>query len=112
MKYNILVKDGYEPNNSIVIQLEFTNSNTAYHGITAAAKAACEEFLETSQGKESLEHNNGCFNWVDFANEVPTSICEKHGFSISNIVEIDDTVDAYEQLCNIIEVDDTVDTNE
>lgn len=96
MKCNILVKDDYKPNNSIVIQFEFTNNNTAYYG--AAVKAACREFFETSQGKESLERNNGCFNWVDFANEVPAPICEKHGFNISNIIEIDDTVDAYEQL--------------
>jgi len=98
VKYNILVKDDYEPDNSIVIQLDRVDS-AVYHNIASAVKNACCEFLETPQGKKVLKHNNDCFNWVDFVNEVPISICEKHGFTISNIIEIDNTVDAYEQLC-------------
>jgi ferredoxin len=41
---------------------------------------ACEEYVRTSGGLDTLKNNDGYFNWLDFDKCVPNEICEKYGF--------------------------------
>ena len=45
-------------------------------------RKACAEYVQTEEGKKTLDYNCGCFNWADFEANVPQDICEKHGFRV------------------------------
>lgn len=49
--------------------------------IISAVKAASNEYIATENGKRTLEHNCGYFNFADFLACVPEEICKKHGFT-------------------------------
>ena len=60
--------------------------------ISALQKAA-REFAGTDGGK-----TNGCFNWGDLVENIPTEICEKYGFRIIDTFQTDLIVAHDEQL--------------
>ena len=45
----------------------------------AAVKAACEEYVQSEEGRKVYQYNCGCFNWADFVQHVPKELCIKHG---------------------------------
>lgn len=47
--------------------------------VVEAIKAACKEYCQTEEGKQTYIGNCDCFNWGDFDAYVPNSICEHHG---------------------------------
>lgn len=69
--------------------------------IQSAVKAATSAYLQTEAGKELLELNCGCFNWKDFWDNVPNSICREYGFRRHfafyceniNIVDMNEQID-------------------
>ena len=65
--------------------------------ISALQKAA-REFAGTDGGKKVLENTNGCFNWGDLVENIPTEICEKYGFRIIDTFQTDLIVAHDEQL--------------
>lgn len=74
----------------MVIPCEILSDNPKFD-LTDAAKKAAAHYLKTEEGQLVYEYNNACFNWGDFAAEVPNEICMIHGFrkekeSINNIV--------------------------
>ncbi len=58
------------------------NIPTADFDIISAVKAASNEYINTEDGKKTLEHNGGCFNFADFLAYVPEEICKKHDFNL------------------------------
>ena len=42
-------------------------------------KAACEEYVQSEEGRKVYQYNCGCFNWADFVQHVPKELCIKHG---------------------------------
>lgn len=67
--------------------------------LQSAVRKACSEYMKTSDGAESYYTVKGeCFNWADFWDDVPNSICEKYGFRKINNIVSDDDVDWDEQL--------------
>ena len=63
-----------------------------------AVKAAAKEFLATEEGQKLLEQTCGAFNWGDFVESIPESLCLRHGFLLKDFQEIDKFVDLNEQL--------------
>lgn len=55
--------------------------------IIAAIKAASNEYIHTEEGKQTLDHNCGQFNFADFVNDVPRRICVKHGFEFDREID-------------------------
>lgn len=45
-----------------------------------AVKESVKEYLHTQSGKRTYLYNGKCFNWADFAVNVPNEINQKHGF--------------------------------
>lgn len=67
--------------------------------LQSAVRKACSEYMKTSDGAESYYTvKDECFNWADFWDDVPNSICEKYGFRKMNSIVSDDDVDWDEQL--------------
>lgn len=77
---------GLETTNLVMV-LDVDNENI---DIEQAVKNACKEYCLTNDGKETLEENNGYFNWGDFDTHVPNDICKKYGFTkvASNVSEV------------------------
>ena len=80
-------RHGGETHSSLIIELE------TEHGIDlfAAIKAACIEYCNTPDGKRFYrKKNHHTFNYGDFSNKVPNTICEKHGFRITSCATLRD----------------------
>jgi hypothetical protein len=65
--------------------------------LITAIKAACDEYCQTVEGKQTYMRNCHCFNWGDFDAYVPNSICEHHGIRKVDTF-ISETRDFNEQL--------------
>lgn len=72
--------------------------------LKAAVEAACVEYCQTEEGRETYEGNCNCFNWADFEAYVPDEICEKHGFKKINAEISGEIVNWDEQLVDEGEV--------
>lgn len=48
--------------------------------IVPAIKAACQDFLNTPEGRKEWDYNCSNFNYGDFDSSVPNSFCIPHGF--------------------------------
>ncbi len=68
-----------------------------------AVLAACREYCQTEEGKNTYIGNCDSFNWGDFDAYVPNSICEKHGFRKIDFEVNTENVDFNEQL--VLETD-------
>lgn len=66
--------------------------------LRAAVKAACTEYCQTKEGRETYEGNCNNFNWGDFDAYVPDELCEKHGFKRLRTEVSDEVVDFDELL--------------
>ena len=64
---------------AIVIPCELLSDNPDFD-LMDAVKKATAHFLRTDAGYSVYEENNACFNWGDFAAEVPNEICMIYGF--------------------------------
>lgn len=90
-----LFKDGYDRKDNIcrivaadknslddeplVIAIRILSNDEDFN-VIKAVRAACAEYVKTSDGSETLRANSGRFNWDDFESEVPNDICREHGF--------------------------------
>lgn len=74
--------------------------------IRQAVKAACLDYVGTEDGRKTYSYNCGCFNWADFACNVPNEICRNHGFERICSDEESMEVDWDEQLINEDDVED------
>ena len=63
-----------------------------------AVKAAAREYLATDEGKALLKQTCGAFNWGDFVESIPESLCLRHGFLLKDDKKVDRIVDLNEQL--------------
>lgn len=52
-----------------------------------AIRNACQEYIETEDGKTIYEQNNKSFNFGDLYTYVPRKLCEKHGFYLDKTIE-------------------------
>lgn len=96
---NILVADidEYLRNNTTnanVLTIVHDNSIDLHQAI----KNAVLEYSKTDDGKATLYRTCGNFTWGDFATDHNNDICKKYGFTISNVICIDDTISANESL--------------
>lgn len=74
--------------------------NMCKEDVLAAIEAACTEYIKTEEGARICDKNCGFFNWGDFVDYVPDSICLKHGITKMDgtDAEIISGVDFNEQL--------------
>lgn len=86
-----------------VLVLDFEVPNREFD-LKAAVKKATLEYCLTEEGKSVYSGNCHCFNWADFAAEIPESICRKHGFKLIPYQDADEIVDLHEQLVDESEV--------
>lgn len=77
---------------AICIHLTILSDNPDFN-IEAAVINACTEYMQTPDGRKTYEHNCGCFNWADFASDVPNEICRRHGFEKADQELADKEVD-------------------
>lgn len=91
--YSILAIEG-ETDTAIAFTFEAIRPTELYPAVKAAAK----EFLSTDEGQKALEQTCGAFNWGDFVESVPDSICLRHGFLLKGYQKIDRIVALNEQL--------------
>lgn len=66
--------------------------------VVPAVKAACQEYLNTVEGRKQYQENCENFNYGDFDMYVPNSICEHHGFTKAG----DDDVDVIDDDFNTL----------
>lgn len=93
MTYNIVCNEfGYD---SIVLSVTSLEKNI---NIEKAIHSACEEYISTDEGKKVYADNGNCFNWGDFAANVPNDLCRKYGFIIDNVLHSDMVVELNDQL--------------
>lgn len=64
----------------------------------AAVKAACQEYVQSKDGRRTYQYNCGSFNWADFVQHVPRELCIKHGFLWCDNELAEEAVDWDEQL--------------
>ncbi|TCO97346.1 hypothetical protein EV206_108150 [Flavonifractor plautii DSM 6740] len=69
----------------------------------AAVKAACEEYVQSEEGRKVYQYNCGCFNWADFVQHVPKELCIKHGLLRCDDELAEETVDWDEELVSSLE---------
>lgn len=84
-----------ETNTAIAVTFSYKDCNLDLH---SAVKAAALEFIQTPEGSQIYQHNCQAFNWGDFVNEAPSELCQRHGFTISSVVNADELVSLNEQL--------------
>lgn len=53
---------------------------SAEFDLISAVRDAAAEYCKTEEGWNLFEYHSFSFNWEDFAQAVPNSICKKHGF--------------------------------
>lgn len=63
-----------------------------------AIRAAAAEYCATKTGQKKIKDNGGSFNWGDFVDHVPDTVCKKHGFTVFSTFIADIFVDHNEQL--------------
>ena len=66
--------------------------------VVAAIKAAAAEFVATPDGEKAIEEAKGDFNYGDFVQNVPNSVCENHGFTVVDTFATNLVVDHDERL--------------
>lgn len=93
-------QDGFDVR---VLCLNFEVPNKDFD-LKAAVEAACVEYCQTEEGRNTYEGNCNNFNWADFDVHVPDEICEKHGFKKINAEISDEIVNLDEQLVDEDEV--------
>lgn len=64
---------------TITITCKILNRNI---DLKQAIKHAVTQYLKTPDGQRTYEYNCSCFNWADFATNVPNEINKEHGFEI------------------------------
>lgn len=64
---------------TITITCKILNHNI---DLKQAIKHAVTQYLKTPDGQHTYEYNCGCFNYADFATNVPNEINKEHGFEI------------------------------
>ena len=95
-----LDSDGFDGR---VLVLNFEVPNREFD-LKAAVKKATLDYCLTEEGKTVYSGNCHCFNWADFAAEVPEAICRKHGFKLIPSPDAEEIVDLHEQLVEESEV--------
>lgn len=99
MKRIILIAIEQDGLNRRLFPMEFKVSKTCtVNNLKTAVKAACEEYIQTPEGKETYMYNCNNFNWADFWTNVPNKICSKHGFCKMTESDTCEEVDWDEQL--------------
>lgn len=63
-----------------VLNIRILDRHKCGDDITEAAKKAVHAFLCTEEGYAIYQHNCECFNWMDFWDNVPDTICREYGF--------------------------------
>ena len=91
--YSILAVEG-ETDTAIAFTFEAIRPTELY----TAVKSAAKEFLSTEDGQKVLDQTCGSFNWGDFVESVPDSICLRHGFLLKGYQKIERFVALNEQL--------------
>lgn len=91
--YSILAIEG-ETGTAIAFTFEAIKPTEFYPAVNAATK----EFLATEEGQKLLDQTCGAFNWADFVESIPESLCLRHGFLLKGYQKIDRVVDLNEQL--------------
>lgn len=79
----IMATEGYgDDRSALSIRLVIDDSalKTGEDIVNAVRKAVRYYVKRTLEGKANFDYNGKCFNWGDFYDNVPNSICQKFGF--------------------------------
>lgn len=82
----------------LTIVLRQTDDKRLDFDAQSAVKSAVSDFLKTARGKEALKETNGSFNYGDFVNFVPDTICKRHGFTVEDVITSDIVTEHDESL--------------
>ena len=87
-----------DPGDNFVLGIVIKHENRDGFDVLQAARDAAAEFCGTTRGEAEIAANSGAFNWGDFVNSVPDSICKKHGFTVFDTFVTELIVDHDESL--------------
>lgn len=102
----LILRDGdpdYPLGKLSVIQIRTSLSDDE---LIPAIKAACQDYLNTPEGRKDWEFNCNNFNYGDFDTDVPNDFCIPHGFMKLNGVSDILDLDFNEQLASLDEEDE------
>ena len=80
------------------LQMTFLVNTAVCPDLELAVRDACNDYIGTKEGADQFSYNCNNFNWVDFWNNVPDTICRKYGFSKETDSFIDIEVNLDEHL--------------
>lgn len=75
----VIEHDGIDERTGI-LNIRILDKHKCEDSITEAMKKAVHAFLCTKEGYAVYQHNCECFNWMDFWDNVPNTICQEYGF--------------------------------
>ena len=99
MSCPIIIAEHNEPNDKFRLCISIQPiTDAAARDPVQAVREAVRDFAATDLGKQAIRRNSGGFNWGDVVNDLPASVCTRHGFVIVDSFVSEIVVDHNERL--------------